>query len=118
LPDGYVGWVLLEVNSKNAEPVTTENGVKVFKFPPNGKLYTSSSGPEKGAQDEYFYISREGSTLRMIPMDYKHGNGMIWGQYEGTRNGTLSQFGFFVGTEDQYKKFQVQKTHPGPISVP
>ena len=42
---------------------------------------------------------------------------MIWGQYEGTRDGVLAQFGFFVGSEEQYKKFQARKTHPGPVLV-
>jgi hypothetical protein len=117
VPDGYAGWLLLEYNIKDAEPTPIEAGVKVFKFPPNGALNTSASGPERGADDEYLYYSADGS-LREIPTGYRNGKGMIWGQHEGTRNGTLSQFGFFVGTEEQYKKYQLQATHPGPISTP
>lgn len=117
VPDGYVGWLLLEYNVKDTEPVPIEAGVKVFKFPSNGALNTSAPGPETGADDEYFYYSTDGS-LREIPTDYRNGKGMIWGQHEGTRNGALSQFGFFVGSEEQYKKYQSRATHPGRISAP
>jgi len=117
VPDRYVGWLLLEYNVKDAEPVRIEAGVEVFKFPPTGTLTTSSPGPQRGAEDEYFYYSADGS-VREIPTHYRSGNGIIWGQHEGTRNGTLSQFGFFVGSEEQYKKYQARATHPGPISNP
>lgn len=103
VPDGYVGWLLLEYNVKDAGPVPIEAGAEVFKFPPSGTLNTSSPGPQRGAEDEYFYYSADGS-LRQIPTDYRNGKAMIWGQHEGTRNGALSQFGFFVGAEEQYKK--------------
>ena len=117
IPEGYAGWLLLDYNVKDTQPVPVENDVKIFKFPATGALSTSSFGPERGAEDEYFYYSAVGS-LHEIPTDYRNGKGMIWGQYEGTRNGTLSQFGFFVGTEEQYKKFQTRTTHPGPIPSP
>jgi len=115
VPDGYVGWVLLNYNVREAEPVPTDNNIKTFKFPASGALNTSSPGPQRGAEDEYFYYSPDGST-RSIPMNYGNGKGMIWGQHEGTRNGELAQFGFFVGTEEQYKKFQTRMTHPGPVA--
>lgn len=117
VPEGYIGWLLLEYNVKDAELSPIEVGVKVFKFPPNGQLSTSSPGPERGADDEFFYYSAD-SSLRQIPGDYVNGKGMIWGIHEGTKNGALSQFGFFVGSEEQYKKHQSQGTHPGPISIP
>ena len=117
VPNGYVGWLLLEYNVKEAEPVPTQAGARVFEFPLNGTLSTSSLGPQRGAEDEYWYYSADGS-LREIPTDYRNGTAKVWGQHEGTRNGTLSQFGFFVGSEEQYKKYQARATHPGPISNP
>lgn len=117
VPDGYVGWLLLDYNVEDAEPVPIEAGAEVFKFPPTGTLSTSSPGPQRGAEDEYFYYSPDGS-LRGIPADYRNGKGMIWGHYEGTRKGVLAQFGFFVGSEEQYKKYQSRTTHPGSISTP
>jgi Carboxypeptidase regulatory-like domain len=117
VPDGYAGWLLLEYGVKDTEPVPVQDDVKVFRFPSNGALSTSSGGPERGAEDEYLYYSANGS-LRPIPSDYRSGGGMIWGQHEGTRNGQVSQFGFFVGTEEQYEKFKTRMTHPGPIPTP
>jgi uncharacterized protein DUF6843 len=117
VPDGYVGWLLLEYGAKDTEPVPVQDDVKLFRFPLNGALSTSSAGPERGAEDEYFYYSANGS-LRAIPSEYRSGGGMIWGQYEGDRDGRPSQFGFFVGTEEQYEKFKIRKTHPGPIPPP
>lgn len=115
--DGYVGWLLLEYNVKEGAPVPTENGIEVFKFPQSGALTTSSPGPQRGADDQYLYYATDGSTHE-IPMDYRNGGGRVWGQYEGTRNGILSQFGFFVGTEEQYKKYQSRRTRPGYIHSP
>lgn len=117
VPDGFVGWLLLDYGVKGAELVPTEDGMKIFKFPASGALSTSSAGPERGAEDKYFYYFADGS-LREIASDYRNGKGMIWGQHEGTRSGALSQFGFFIGTEEQYKKFKNRMTHPGPIPAP
>ena len=117
VPDSFVGWLLLEYQVKNAPPTPEEGDVKIFRFAANGVLNTSSDGPARGAEDQYFYYSADGS-LREIPADYRNGRGMIWGQHEGTRNGELSQFGFFVGTEEQYKKYQSQAKRPGPLAQP
>lgn len=114
VPDGYVGWVRLEHNLKGAPPVPVEDGVKIFKFPESGVLETSSYGPERGAEDEYFYYSQDGSR-RQIPQDYRGGKGTIWGQYQGSKGGVMTLFGFFIGSEEEYKKFQSQAGHPGPI---
>jgi len=117
VPDGYIGWVLLEYNTKDAPISPTENDIQSFKFPQSGTISTSSCGPQRGAENEFFYYSDDGS-LQTIPTDYRNGKGMIWGQHEGIKNGVLSQFGFFVGTEEQYKKYQTRETHPGAISKP
>jgi hypothetical protein len=117
VPSGFVGWLLLNYNVKNAQPVPTENDVKVFRFPADGALETSSTGPDIGAADQFFYYLPDGS-LQEIRTDYRNGEGMIWGQHQGSRHGTISQFGFFVGTERQYKKYQMRETHPGLIRNP
>ena len=114
VPAGYIGWLLLEYHVPSAEAVPMKSGEPTFKFPPSGKLNTSSEGPQSGAQDVYLFYSPDGS-IRPIPTDYRGGSSMIWGQYVGTRQGILCEFGFFVGSEEQYKKYQSLKTRPGPI---
>jgi hypothetical protein len=108
--------VRLEHDVKDADPVPLEDEVKMFKFPETGILYTSSPGPQLGAEDEYCYYSRDGSKHPIL-QDYRGGKGMIWGQYQGSRGGVMTLFGFFVGTEEQYNKYQSQSGHPGPIPV-
>lgn len=103
IPDGYVGWVLLAYNQKNAPAVPSSDGERTFKFPATGRLKTSSRGPESDAKKEYLYYSPNGST-HDVPMDYRDGDGMIWGEYEGTLGGVISEYGFFVGTHEQYEQ--------------
>jgi len=116
IPDGYVGWVLVDFNAKDAPPSPTEDGLQVFKFSRSGTLSTSSCGPAQGAENEFFYYLEDGS-LRPIAMDFGNGKGIIWGEHRGATNGVLSQFGFFVGTEEQYRKYQMRGTRPGPVPL-
>jgi hypothetical protein len=117
IPEGYIGWLRLEYNVKDAPSTPVENEVKVFKFPKAGLLNTSSPGPTQGAENEYFYYAEDGS-VHAIPTDYRIGKGMIWGQYQGSRGGVMTLFGFFVGSEEQYNKYQSQSAHPGQIPSP
>jgi hypothetical protein len=117
VPEGYIGWLRLEYNVKNAPPVPIENGERVFKFPKVGLLDTSSPGPETAAENDYLYYSEDGS-VHEISREYRTGNGVIWGEYQGSRAGVISLFGFFIGSEEQYKKYRSQAGHPGPISSP
>jgi hypothetical protein len=117
VPEGYIGWLRLEYNVKDAPSAPVENDVQVFKFPKAGLLNTSSPGPGEGAENEYFYYAEDGS-VHAISTDYRIGKGMVWGEYQGSRGGVLSLYGFFIGSEEQYKKYQSQSGHPGPISLP
>ena len=117
IPEGYLGWLLIEYHAKGGEPAATDGDAVVYKFPTSGLLLTSSDGPIRGANDEFFFYSETGA-LREVPLDYRNGKAMIWGQYEGTRGGEPRQFGFFVGPEAAYKKYQNQMTHPGPVQWP
>ena len=117
IPKGYIGWIQLEYDVKDAQPVPVEDGEQVFEFGRSGTLRTSSSGPETGAEDEYLYYLDDGSRTQ-ISQDYRAGKGMVWGQYQGSRGGVLTLFGFFIGTEEQYMKFKSQQGHPASISSP
>jgi len=103
IPNGYVGWLLLVYQSIGSPPVPAINGVKVFKFQQSNILKTSSRGPERGAETTYLYYSDDGS-VRNVPMDYRNRRGMIWGEYEGDIDGVTCEFGFFVGSEEEYTR--------------
>jgi hypothetical protein len=103
VPEGYVGWLLLEFNVKNAPVVPVESDMDVYTFPGFGRLKTSSSGPVDGAPHGYFYYSQDGS-VSAVPLDYRKGRGMVWGEYSGSAKGEMCMFGFFVGNHEEYEK--------------
>ncbi len=121
IPDGYVGWVKVYFNVKDAPALPIEDGYYLFKFPASGILRTSSV-PEFGvASDEYYYYSD--NTRHRLKTSFYGEGGMIWGGYDGS-SGTASMGestenipeekkarykGFFVGTEDVYTKHGLGK---------
>lgn len=86
IPAGYIGWVLLEFNVKEASSAAEEGGARIFKFPTGGRLKTSSSGPDEGSNNTYFYYTEDGS-LTDISADYWNDNGMIWGEHPTSVHG-------------------------------
>lgn len=102
IPDGYVGWLILEYGQENATPAPITNGARIFKFPDSGRLRTSSPGPAEDAKKIYLYYSADGS-VHDVPMDYRGGNAMIWGEYNVLAGGVKRELGIFVGTHDQYE---------------
>jgi hypothetical protein len=103
IPDGYVGWVLVDCNVKNTSPTPVVNGARQFKLPERTVLLTSSDIPAEASPKRYLYYTKTGSTKDTLT-DYRHGHGMVWGAAYGTVHGVLSEFHFFVGTESEYKK--------------
>jgi len=104
VPEGYRGLLRLECDIGDRPAVPRDSGVNVFKFPDGGGiLRTSSSCPKAGPQNVYFYYSGDGST-HAFPDNYRDGNGLIWGEYSGIRGNNVVEFGFFVGTEEEYTK--------------
>ena len=129
IPDGYVGWVKVYFNVKEAPPLPIEDGHYLFKFPASGTLETSSA-PEFGeATDEYHYYSE--NNRRLLTNTLYGGNGMIWGGYDGSattasmgentgdmpEENQVRYSGFFVGTEPEYTKYGLKnKDTIGPIN--
>ena len=102
IPDGYVGWLRVEHDVECASPVPVESGTTIFRFTGTNVLETSSPMPETAAERRYFYYSTGGSE-RDLAADYRNGNGMIWRETPGSRDGRMRMFMFFVGTEEQSK---------------
>lgn len=114
IPQGYVGWVIVEYNAKGAPPLPLEEGHDLCKIPRDGRLETSSSLEDGWASDEFFYISAKGR--QVIKRTGWGEGGMIWGGSTsdgsvgiGTDKGmktvhTSPTETFFVGTEQQFQK--------------
>jgi len=103
IPEGYVGWVRVEFQIKDAPLLPVEGGECLFKFPPSGLLRTSSSEEYGWAKDHYFYYSEKGA--RILPDTPPGGGGLIWGKINAEESGPLGKKKyeeFFVGTEQQF----------------
>lgn len=102
IPDGYVGWLEVECNVKTAPATAIQNNIQIFKFTGNRILVTSSGIPAEASEKRYLYYTKAGAT-RDVLTDYRGGNGMVWGAAYGFEHGVMSEFHFFVGTEEKYK---------------
>ena len=104
IPDGYVGWVHVEFDVPDAEPVSSEQGQYVFKIPADGKLSTSSPERFGWNNDEYFYVSPSG----LHPLPTRAGNGrMVWGKINGERGDASARRRyeeFFIGNERKFRE--------------
>jgi hypothetical protein len=104
IPAGYVGWVRIEFEVKDAPAVPIEEGHYVFRLPPTGRLRTSTKMETGWASDHYFYYSVGRKTE--LPVTGRGQGGLIWagsiGQSEA--GGVVRRYEeFFVGTEEQLR---------------
>jgi hypothetical protein len=102
IPEGYVGWLRVEYDVECRPPIPVGDGVRILRFAGGNLLETSSSMPEDAAERQYFYYAEDGSQ-RNLAADYRNGNGMIWQETDGSRDGKDRMFIFFVGTEEESK---------------
>jgi hypothetical protein len=126
ISEGYVGWVRINFNVKDAPALSIEDGYYLFKFSSDGKLNTSSNMEYGWGNDEYYYYS--GNTRKELKVTVWGGGGMIWGASNGAAQSAQGTDEppyqlFFVGTEEQYKKYgvnvkrdDVERPQAGPIS--
>ena len=121
IPEGYVGWVRVEFQVKDAPPLPVEGGEYLFKFPSSGFIRTSSPEEYGWAKDHYFYYSEKAT--RILPETGWGGGGLIWGKINGEESGsqgTRKYEEFFVGTEQQFgeQKRGEQNVGPGAPATP
>jgi hypothetical protein len=119
IPEGYIGWVKIYYEVPDAQPLSFENGYLIYRIPSTGILKTSSKMEGGVAVDKYFYDT--GNTLLELKSTDWGKGGMIWAGYTGVGgeeiNGNpASYLGFFVGTEEDLKKYGLEmKDKVGPI---
>ena len=108
IPDGYVGWVVIQYDIAGTPAVPVSNKQLVFVIPQSGLLKTSSSQQFGEAHDQYLYCGSSGCR-ELADTGWGKG-GMVWDESSGTSQETGKQEirseQFFVGTEAQYKKMQ------------
>lgn len=95
IPDGYIGYVRVMHEVKDAPPLPVENGRAVFKFDESGILKTSDQANIGWIYPKYYYYTDRSKTL--LPDKSRGEGGMIYDK--GIVNVKILEF--FVGTEDQ-----------------
>jgi len=93
IPDGYVGWLVVQYKNPACAPLPTSGGYNVLRIPPNGRLCTSSPQPDGEAFDKFEYITVDGGTQELDQ------HTMVWG---GMASSTGRRF-VFVGPEQQFR---------------
>lgn len=108
IPDGYVGWVLIEFDVEGARPLREEDGHLVFEIPPSGRLAIPGEVEYGWARDEYLYADDKGRVVRELPITAPGGGGLIWGGGIGSHleegGPEIEVQSFFVGPETDYQR--------------
>lgn len=120
VPEGYVGWVQINYDLKDAPPIPIENEAFIFKFPESGLIETSDTLEYGSAKDHFFYYSDKGKTEFEPP----HTSESPYRAFIGTSrpkpetNMKKSAYSwYFIGTDEEYKKFGVPRLNMYKLSV-
>ena len=100
IPEGYVGWIRVDFNIKDAPPLPAEGDYLVFKIPPSGYLRTPAKYMCGWPQDYYYYSldsRRQLNTQQMIRW-----NGFASGA-EPDVNKEITDY-IFIGTEVEFER--------------
>src|SRR5207247_2541157 len=103
IPAGYRGWVEIDFERSDCQPLPKRDGHLVLSITPEGTLCTSSKFEEGWARDKYYYA---GTPRRKLEVTGWSEGGLIWaGTYTGKGDGRSKDryYRFFVGTEAEYK---------------
>lgn len=115
IPDGYVGWVNIYFEIKDAPPLTIEEGHYVFRIPPAGTMSTSSKLEGGIAVDDYYYVDKQGNRRPLESTSWGEG-GMIWAESTGNDANGITYSRFFVGTESLLQDYGFKMNKKlGPI---
>ncbi len=102
IPAGFHGWARIDFRQPSASPLPVENGERVFKVDPQGRLQTSDN-PRAGHAKDAFFAARNGG-LQPLPYLGMCKGGMIWGLETITDDRTgMPYTRFFVGDEGEYR---------------
>ncbi len=119
VPEGYVGWVRVEFQVKDAPPLPLDGAEYLLKFPPSGVLKTSSPEEYGWANDHYFYYSDIGT--RALTETPWGAGGSIWGKINSEESGAQGKREyeeFFVGSEQQFREQTKEQQNLAPSTPP
>ena len=109
IPQGYVGWIRVDFNVKDAPPLPVTGNYYVLKIDHTGRFQTSTSDAYGPLGDLYFYECGN-ERERLVISQAKETACRIWGNFEGAAtlpDATSYSFRyFFVGPKEEYQKYQ------------
>jgi len=98
VPEGFRGWVLIEHDTPECAAVSVDDGKRIYRIPPSGRLCVRDSIEyNKFAKDEYYFV---GATRIPILVATPGHDGLIRGQGVGGPGGHTFDH-FFVGTDQE-----------------
>lgn len=102
IPEGYVGWIRVDFNIKDAPPLPAEGDHLVFKIPVSGYLRTPAKYMCGWPQDYYYY---SGDSRRQLdPKQMIRWNGFASGA-EPDFNKEIADY-IFIGTEAEFERYR------------
>jgi hypothetical protein len=104
IPEGYVGWINIYFEVKDAPALPVEEGHYLFRIPSAGELRTSSRLEGGMAKDDYYYVDKRGNRRGLESTGWGKG-GMIWAESTGDDENGMINERLFVGTEQQLKEY-------------
>jgi hypothetical protein len=109
IPEGYVGWVRVDFNVKDAPELPIEDGYYLLKIPPTGYLQTSSDDDDPKLHiAEYYYVCGEARHRLIVNTGLDECR--IWQKFSGYIGGyqlddrPLKYRYLFVGLRDEYHR--------------
>jgi hypothetical protein len=108
IPNGYVGWIRVDFNVKDAAALPIEGDSYVVKIPITGHFQTSTEDAYGLVGDVYDYEC--GGTREPLVIAQSKAACRIWGNFQGPAtlsDGILYPFRyFFVGPKEEYQKYE------------
>jgi hypothetical protein len=95
VPDGYVGWVIVEYGRPDCPSLPVQSGKLVVRLNDRGRVCASNAPPEGGAFDTWLYVKADGTTREIDQRSAIHG-----GSYFGQTKRRI----IFVGPEDKWRE--------------
>jgi hypothetical protein len=106
IPPGLRGWVHVDVDMPECAPLDVRDNSIYFHIAPNGRGCTSGVPPSGAMKGTYVVLDKDRTPLPQTGWGF---GGLIWGGHniillERNHKRYLCSFGFFVGTEEEFKR--------------
>jgi len=104
LPEGYVGWVFICFQEKDAPPLPLEpDGYYLVNVPKEGVVKTFTGFMSCGGGEQFFYVAEGGRRLTRAPSVGVGGTISMYTDETLKTASSMCSFSF-VGTEQQFEK--------------